>query len=428
MWDFQAMEVRPPAATFRNPSSVFVDPAGNIYIADADNESNSKDRSRRAQSRPLQATTIMDLRAMEDRPPTRLLFDPLGVAVSTAGDVYVADTQNNRIRAILRITPVFGVLPASVSLRAKAASTSPASAVLSGSSSLPGLLFSSQATTTDGQAWLQVVPSSGALPAAIEIRADATSLNPGTLSRMVAIQTPAGNPPFRTVMVTFTVEPGDPPSLQAQPDSLAFALVQGSAGQSKAVRVINRGQGSLAFQASVVTSSGTWLRVSPTSGFGHRGNSRFAYRHGGPLGIGARDLHRSNCFNGGQRVERSRPRSDDDQRGSADDRFVASRVQLYHRVGRRSRTRAALQILNSGSGVMNWTVTAQTADRTLAERESSHGIVRRLLQHRSGGPGENRRERSFAWPILRTNYRLPRASAAIHRRSLRSCSTCWRPT
>jgi uncharacterized protein (TIGR03437 family) len=251
------------SATFRNPSAIAIDPARNIYIADADNN-----RLRRIDPAGV-ITTIAGNDAYglagDGGPPANaLLFDPLGVAASTAGDIYIADTQNNRIRAVLRVNPLFGPLPSSVSLRTKAASTNPASALLSATSSLSGLLFTSQATTTDGQTWLQVVPPNGALPAAVEIRGDASSLNPGTYQGTVLIQAPAGNPGSRPVAVTFTVDPGDPPSLQAQPDSLAFALVQGSAAQTKALRVINAGVGSLAFQASV-TSSGTWLTVSPAS-------------------------------------------------------------------------------------------------------------------------------------------------------------------
>ena len=348
------------SASFRNPSAVSIDGAGNIYVADSDNE-----RIRRINPAGV-IVTIAGNGAYglsgDGGPPTKaLLFDPLGVAVSPSGDVYVADTQNDRIRAIFQAAPAFAPLPASVSLRAKAASVSPASALLAASSPLSGLLFNSQTSTVDGQDWLQVVPSSGALPAAVEIRADATSLDPGTYHGSVMLAAPAGNPSSRIVAVTFTVDAGDPPSLQAQPDAFQFALVQGTAAQTKPLRVTNSGQGTLAFQASVETSPGSWLTVSPSSGSATAATPVQLLVMADPTGLapgtytGAVILAAANGSN--VRVPIAMTIS------AAPQTIVLSQAGFSFTTASGGGPAPAqrLSILNSGQGTMSWTATAQTA-------------------------------------------------------------------
>lgn len=348
------------AASFVNPSALAIDPARNIYIADADNN-----RLRRIDP----AGTITTIAGQDNYgfsgdgglPQNALLFDPLGVAVNTAGDVYIADTQNDRVRAVLRVFPQVGFLPPAASLRAKAASVSPASTVLTATSTLPGLLFSSQTSTADGQNWLQVVPSSGALPAAIEIRADATSLSPGTYRGTAVIQTPAGNPASQSIAVTFTVDPGDPPSVQAQPDTLAFALVQGSPAQSKPLRVVNPGQGSVVFQAAALPPSGTWLSVSPITATITAASPVALAVTVDPTGL------RPGAYTG---VIVLSPSGGTPVRvpvtltiSPAPQTIVLSQTGFTFSTATGGGAAPAqhLQVLNSGQGTMNWTATTQTS-------------------------------------------------------------------
>ena len=61
-------------------------------------------------------------------------------------------------------------------------SSSPARAQVTTSSPESSI---AQTLSSDGQAWLQAVPASGGMPEGLELRGDATTLNPGTYQGMV---------------------------------------------------------------------------------------------------------------------------------------------------------------------------------------------------------------------------------------------------
>jgi sugar lactone lactonase YvrE len=71
------------AARFNAPSGIAVDTAGNVYVADTGN-----DAIRKISRDSTVRTIARDLRG------------PMGVAVDSAGNVYVADTINHTIRKV----------------------------------------------------------------------------------------------------------------------------------------------------------------------------------------------------------------------------------------------------------------------------------------------------------------------------------------
>ena len=86
------------SAQFDKPSSVEVDAAGNVYVADLNNH-----LIRKVTPEGLVSTLAGSTEGFRDGAGTSAQFSyPIGVAVDTEGNVYVADESNNLIR---KITP-----------------------------------------------------------------------------------------------------------------------------------------------------------------------------------------------------------------------------------------------------------------------------------------------------------------------------------
>lgn len=86
-----------PAASFNTPSALALGPNGNLYVADTGNN-----RIRKITPEGQVSTVAGDGTAgYVDGPVTKAQFNgPIGLAVSDGGDIYVADTYNDVIRMI----------------------------------------------------------------------------------------------------------------------------------------------------------------------------------------------------------------------------------------------------------------------------------------------------------------------------------------
>ncbi len=73
---------------FRNPQGIAVDGAGNVYVADSGNDRIQKFSASGA---------FLAKWGSEGSEDGQFLF-PEGIAVDSLGDVYVADSENNRIQ------------------------------------------------------------------------------------------------------------------------------------------------------------------------------------------------------------------------------------------------------------------------------------------------------------------------------------------
>jgi uncharacterized protein (TIGR03437 family) len=249
------------ASLFR-PVAVAVDSAGNLYIADQFNQ-----RIRRMSGGTI--TTIAGngnagFSGDGGLAISASLDSPNEVAVDAGGNVFISDQANFRIREVLINNPTALLSPGQLQFTAASGGAPTAPQTLSLTSSADGLAFS--VNVPSNATWLQVSPASGASPRLIQVIADPTGLAPNTYQTTMAVNTPNANPTSTTAEVTFTVTAAVPPTLWLDKQSLSFPYPAQGSARSQTITVSNTGGGSLQFTATTTTNAGgKWLSVSPTS-------------------------------------------------------------------------------------------------------------------------------------------------------------------
>ena len=262
------------AAMLDMPVAIAVDASGNIWISDRFNQ-----RIREVAPGGLITTVAgngFPGYGGDGGPATSAsLHYPWGVAVDAPGNLFIADSANNRIRKVSPVAQIPAISLGASSLQfvaAAAAGGIPPSQTVAISNSGGGTLnWTATASTTSGGNWLSVSPGSGtnggtltvsaALTAqpiplgttatgTIQIAAAGASNSPQTIA--VSLQNCAG--------VAITILPSIP--------TLAFTAQQG--GANPANQTVNFGiSGCQPFSWTATpstTSGGNWLSVTPTSG------------------------------------------------------------------------------------------------------------------------------------------------------------------
>jgi len=244
-------------------SGLALDAAGNLYIADTFN-----DQIRTVSPAGILGTFagngLVGFAGDGKSAKKALLGYPIGLAMDAAGNLFLADTANNRIREVLAGAPSLAVFPTSFTFTAQA-NGAPADAQL-GLVSSPVSGVSLSFTQSSGSGWLSVQPTAGATPRLFKLTADPTNLSAGTYQATVTIQAPTANPSTLTVSVTFQVSAALAPKLAANRSSISFTYPQNVPARSEPVQLTNTGSGKLPFTAAATTiAGGNWLSVNPAS-------------------------------------------------------------------------------------------------------------------------------------------------------------------
>ena len=244
-----------------NGAGLAVDSAGSLYIADGGG-------GVRKVSNGIITTVAGGGFSGDGGLATNASLDiPLGVAVDSTGNIYIADTLDQRVREVLAIPPSVSVTTTSLTFEAPSGGAPTARQTVGVTTNIPNVQFSVAITPSSAAQWLIPNYSSGATPLVLTFLADPTSLAPGTYTATITINALVASPATQSIAVTFVVDPGQPPTLKLDHDSVSFGFPKQGTARSQLVQVKNAGGGALSFTVTTSTQSGgQWLSASPASG------------------------------------------------------------------------------------------------------------------------------------------------------------------
>jgi uncharacterized protein (TIGR03437 family) len=244
------------SASLNVPTGVAVDPSGNLFIADQSNN----------RIRKVSPDGVINTFAgggssgLGDGGPatSASLSYPVAVAVDASGDLFIADSFDNRVREVAVSAPMLNSLPTQLNLSLAAGGSS--SPQISLTSAVAGLAWS----TTASSNWITLTPTSGTTPGIVTAAINTASLQPGAYTAGITISSPLAFPSQQTVSVSLMVAAATA-GLSVAPTTLNFQIQQGAPAQSQSVTVGSAGGGSLTWTAQGDPAN-PWISVSPSSG------------------------------------------------------------------------------------------------------------------------------------------------------------------
>jgi uncharacterized protein (TIGR03437 family) len=268
------------AASLRSPIGLATDASGNLYIADSQNG-----RIRKVDAAGI-ITTFAGITGTASSPlgdggpaTSAYIPVPLGLAVDGAGNVYVS--SSGRIRKISAAG--LSASPASLSFSLTTGRSNPAAQSISVTNSGGSPSFTAAASTTSGGNWLSVTPSSGTAPATLSVSVNGTGLAAGVYQGAITL-TPSGGA-SQSFAVTLTVTGANAPAFASGAVLNALGY-QPKLAPGAVFVVFGSGMGPASLTSGSpdypTTVAGTSITFTPSGG-GSAVNARIVYTLAGQV-------------------------------------------------------------------------------------------------------------------------------------------------
>jgi uncharacterized protein (TIGR03437 family) len=347
-------------------SGMVLDAAGNLYFSGSDFESHVRRIAPDNTITTFAGTGTQGGFAGDGGPALAALFnEPLGLAMDSAGNLYAADSGNNRIRVILATPPAATATPAQFLFQGNAGGAPPLAQYLTVTGTIDAVPFN--ITQSANSNWLSLSTSSGVTPRLIQLQADPSQLTAGPYQATLMVE--AGNAAPIPISVNFEVGAAMPPELSLDKSKLSFTYPLNAAARELLITVSDSGGGTLPFQASAQTATGgNWLSVSPGSGTATPSGSVTLRVEANPSGL------QPGTYRGAITVSGTDSLTVAAQSGgsmivpvtmtisSANQAIVLSHAGLTFTTVQQGGVAPpqTFAVLNIGSGAMNWTATTST--------------------------------------------------------------------
>ncbi len=252
------------SATFASsPFNLAADPSGNLFVADTGNL-----RVRKIDLSGI-VTTVAGTGAAVSKgdggPPLNASFWSVYAVAADALGFYVAEPDRIRRVTYASAPPSANVTPSSLSFSAPSGAGFVQGKQIVVNGSAAGLPYDVDTMTSDGGGWLLAGPDSGTTPGTIAVTVKASGMAPGNYDGQVIITSLIAQPSPQVVAVHLTITAAASPLLSVQPVALNFESTAGStATVTQEITLANAGGGSLNWTASAL--GGAWLSVAPVAG------------------------------------------------------------------------------------------------------------------------------------------------------------------
>jgi uncharacterized protein (TIGR03437 family) len=259
------------AASVQSPAGLATDRAGNLYIA-------TSNRIRKVDAGGTITTYSGNNRngfsGDGGAAASATMAFPSGLAADAAGNLYVADTNNNRVRVILANSgPSILLSQKGLTFTGGAGASSPADQSFTVVNGGQGTLnWSAAATTTSGGTkWLSVAPASGSSAAGqsggpARVHVDPSGLAAGVYYGQIVV-TGAGvsNSPQSITVVLNILTSGAGAAVSIQPGGLIFTGTAGGANPAPQTLTLTSVTASK-FSATASFGGPAWFTAQPLSG------------------------------------------------------------------------------------------------------------------------------------------------------------------